>query len=536
MVSLGAQESFLRERTILTTDRNAYAAGEQILCSAFCMDSPGNLSQFSAVAYIELVGAEGTVATAKFALASGRGAGSVQIPSGVPTGNYRLTAYTATNRNEKGYDYMTGSRVISVYNTSSTLREKDLVKVVDGLSAADSALPASGDISASVSVDGAFTVVKLIAGKNASVSVSVFHDQGLPRYSPASISSLEQNAWDSPTMFEPTVPGEYDGEIIRLRLGESSDSSSFFLSSPGSRSDIYKGRKTSGGIISFFTDNIFGDKDIAVISRASGLASDDVSIVSPFISPSATDIPVMEIAPSMRAALETLDAASRIKKAFDADTLYQLLPLRKLDPLKKYHSIYVIDDYTRFATMREVFIEYLHDIRINKENGQIRMEVKTVDSKGVATFQSYSNSLILLDGVPVFDHQIIYDMDPASLKAVEIYPYNYSFGSSYFIGAANFVTLNGDLAATDLGRGVRIFSFKGISVPRAYTAASAAGNPSFPRRDETLFWHPAITLREGMPSDLKILNPSYRGTFKLVVEGLCGDGTPIYLEKSFEIE
>lgn len=534
--SLGAQESaFLRERTFLTTDRDSYAAGEQILCSAFSMDSPATLSGFSAIAYVELVGTEGTVATGKIGLVNGRGAGSVAIPHDVPTGNYRITAYTACNKNEKGYDFMTGSRVISIYNTSLTAREKDAVEVVDQLSEAEAPAPMSGDVKVDIVPDGDYITVSLTSPVDASVSVSVFHELGLPRYSPASLASLIENAWDKPTTYERNAIPEYDGEIIRLKPGVPVDSLTLFLSSPGGRSDIYKGRAKEDGCVSFYTDNIFGDKDIAVVSLSSELSSGDIEIVSPFVSPETASVPVLEIAPSMRNAIETLDAAAKIKRAFDADTLYSLLPVRKLDPMNKYQNIYIIDDYTRFATMKEVFIEYLHDIFIRREGSRIRMDVKTLDAKGFPYYNHFAPSLILLDGVPVFDHNIIYDMDPALMKQVEIYPSYYAFGGTLFAGAANFVTITGDFAGTQLGRGTRIISFKGASIPRSYSPLPADGDPSFPRRDETLYWHPAITLQKGQPLEFQVLAPSYSGTFNLVIQGLTPDGSPINIVRSFEL-
>ena len=127
-----AQDGHLRERTLLTTDRSYYAAGESIKCSAFCLQAPGEFSNFSSIAYVEVYGNEGTVATGKVALVAGRGGCSIDIPADVPTGNYRIAAYTAVNKNEEAYDFNTTSKVISIFNTGSSAREKDAVTVVDG--------------------------------------------------------------------------------------------------------------------------------------------------------------------------------------------------------------------------------------------------------------------------------------------------------------------------------------------------------------------------------------------------------------------
>ena len=119
-LTVGAQ---LVERTYIVTDRQVYVSGEEIFCSLFCFDATkGGLSDFSSIAYMELVSPKGSAVRSKVALRQGRGAGRLRIPSDLPTGNYRLIAYTAQNRNEDGVDPFMSSRILSIYNTLSSNR------------------------------------------------------------------------------------------------------------------------------------------------------------------------------------------------------------------------------------------------------------------------------------------------------------------------------------------------------------------------------------------------------------------------------
>ena len=132
----------LVERTYLSTDRDCYVAGDRIWCSAFCVDAAaGGLSVFSSIAYVELRSEAGLVQTGKIALRGGRGAGFIEIPANAPTGNYRLFAYTAQNVNEDGYDYLEGSKLVSVFNTFSSERVEGGVEVVDEVPSAPAAPP-----------------------------------------------------------------------------------------------------------------------------------------------------------------------------------------------------------------------------------------------------------------------------------------------------------------------------------------------------------------------------------------------------------
>ena len=111
------------ERTYVSTDKNVYVAGERVWCSAFCVEPSGKLSDVSRVAYLELHSADGLAATARLDLEDGRGAGALQLPGTLPTGNYRLIAYTAQNKAEQGYDYEgIAAKTISVFNVLTTER------------------------------------------------------------------------------------------------------------------------------------------------------------------------------------------------------------------------------------------------------------------------------------------------------------------------------------------------------------------------------------------------------------------------------
>ena len=110
------------ERVYVSTDRPVYLAGDAVWCSLSILDRNGRFSNESAVAYLELVSTDGTACTAKIGLLEGRGAGSFRIPVTTPTGTYRLVAYTAVNAAEEGMPWMAGSRILTVFNTTSAAR------------------------------------------------------------------------------------------------------------------------------------------------------------------------------------------------------------------------------------------------------------------------------------------------------------------------------------------------------------------------------------------------------------------------------
>ena len=164
------------ERVYVTTDRPVYLAGDAVWCALSALDKNGRFSNESAVAYLELVSTDGTACTAKIGLLEGRGAGSFRIPVTAPTGTYRLIAYLA------------GSRLLTVFNSTSAARVADGIEILDEAAyealepettAPEGAVELSTRLRFPKNVPAVLTLHN--GGPLASVSLSVYHeDEVLP--------------------------------------------------------------------------------------------------------------------------------------------------------------------------------------------------------------------------------------------------------------------------------------------------------------------------------------------------------------------
>lgn len=109
---------------------------------------------------------------------------------------------------------------------------------------------------------------------------------------------------------------------------------------------------------------------------------------------------------------------------------------------------YLLDDYTRFATLEEVFREFVTEVRISKQNENFRL---TVINKPFKTF--FDNApLILLDGVPVFDINRLMEIDPLKLKSIDVVARKYYLGRLLSYGIVSLFSFDGDLAGYSLPR------------------------------------------------------------------------------------
>lgn len=548
---LAAQERIV-ERTYLSTDKDVYVAGETVWMSAFCLDAAKlGYSPVSSVAYVELHSADGLAATAKVALAGGRGGGRLQLPQSLPTGNYRLIAYTAQNNDEVDYDYEgLASKTISVFNVFTSERVKDGVEVVDteeykALRSSQRVMPGLARHLELSWRDGGLSVTNP-TGKAISLSLSVWHDDGfLPNDNPGVAEFLAACREVGSRRFRGVTPPDFDGEIIRGRVTGFSEAMipeligrHAFISTPSDKSDIYAAPIKEDGTVTFYTANIYGNKEcVCEIEGISPESNCHVELISPFVNPSLRPAAPLVLSDAVADALKARRVSMQIERQFDADTLYDYLPFRGDGLFDETACIrYVLDDYTRFPTLEEDFIEFIPELRTRKgPDGRTRIQVRLREDAAGPGF-STEESLVLFDGVPVFDHAKMMAYDPLLLEAIHVYPQTCFVGSRVFSGVVNFVSYKRNLPAFTFDNSTRIVDWQGVSWPQAYTGASFHPGDTYPDYRQTIYWHPILEIGAGETMTIPCNLPDYRGSFVVVAEGLDAAGNPVSGRLSFEVK
>lgn len=564
----GAQTTVV-EKTYISTDREIYVSGDKIWCSAFCVDAANGLrpSSLSAIAYVEIVSEDGTLESGKIALSEGRGAGTIEIPATAPTGNYRIVAYTAYTKNTPGFNPQEHiSKTISIFNTSTKERVKNGVKILsdkeyDALRTPASTQPAAGALSIVChrSAEGYLEVVLTNnSAAPADLSLSLSNRDGIippdntsidafmgAAASAARASATAAAAGASAGAASAAQPSssavaataaaaelpEYEGEIIRGRIaGATTDEieglkgRSAFISVPTEKSDLYSSVVDNDGMIKFVTNNIYGTKEMVCEIENNNLARCHIELISPFVSPKLKGIPALQMAPSIKEDLQRRGLSVQLCRSFSADTLASLMPIRENPLIPSYDAIeYKLDDYKRFPVMRELFIEFINEIKVRRVDGKEQLKVKTHLEERVSLFDK-NNSLIMVDGIPVFDHSQVIEYDPLLVESVVVYPYKYYTGWRSFCGMANFVTYKKNLPGIKFNDGVRVVQFKGCSYPMAFTCQEIGED--FPDYRELLYWHPQIKLPAGESSSIKVKIPANVKEIRICAEGMMENGTP----------
>ena len=332
------------------------------------------------------------------------------------------------------------------------------------------------------------------------------------------------------TAFSDIRTPDYEGEIVRTRGRGTEDFSTIagnnaFLSIPGRVSDMYSTKVTDRGEAVFYTRNIFGDEEAFIEISSPGIDC-HLDIESPFRSVKATGLEAMPLSASLEQRILDRSVAMQVRKAAGADSLYERLDIPE-DPFLDADRIeYILDDYTRFPLMEELFIEFIHQIRVLK-SGKVRNLVVFVQDSHRPSALSNIPALVLLDGVPVLDHAKIFDYDPLLVEKVIIYPHYYNLGPWSYSGIINFVTYKRNMPSYSFGDNVRVVNWQGESFPVA--AYLPDGSKDHPDLRQTILWHPLVDIGPGESRVLHYALPSYDGRFILEVEGFDAKGAPQYL-------
>ena len=525
-----AAQGHLCERVYVSTDKDVYVSGDELFLSAFCIDmSTGRLSGTSRTAYVEIISPDGPVQTAKLALDGGRGGGAIRLLNTIPTGNYQLVAYTAQCFNEEGYDFGENARTVSIINPFTTDRASSGVEILSDEAYAELEAP-DRPAAGSLRVTAAGGVLTLTNTSDAPItaSVSIYHDDGI--LSPSgSTPATFLGAATRGTAFSASRTIDYEGETVRVRVADAAPEdldlikgSTAFLSVPGRSSDFYSAILGDDGTGTFYTRNIYGDSE-AVLELGGLFSSGHLEIVSPFAQAKASGLETLPLCEGLKDKILARSVSMQVRQALRSDTLYARLATPEDHIFPSDSAVYILDDYTRFPLMEELFIEFISEIRIRRE-GKARLISVNVND----TFKPGSNPLfpamILLDGVPVPEHEKIFDYDPLLVERVVIYPHTFNIGFRSYSGIINFVTYKHDLPSFSFGKNSRVVDFQGVSRP----VVSYLPDPGVEDVRQTVFWHPLVDIAPGESRTFDYRLPSYQGDFTVVAEGFDAEGRPQY--------
>ena len=532
--SLKAEET-IRERVYIHTDKDCYISGEVIRLKFYVIFSNFQPSTLSKVGYIEICDTEKPHIQMKVALESGSGAGHIKIPAALPSGIYELSGYTRYMRNEGDDAFF--KKQIAIINVQQQSPDPDRFEVIEKF---EDILPVEEQPNENepsnllVYTDQneygnrkkVVITVNNIPANAADLVISVSRNDSIT-FSPRVDKLKWLNQVKNNFLFSQQWLPEYEGHIISGSIVPKPQEQQLLSSIAFSGKDIryFNGKiNTQNGIVDFFTAGIFDRQQIvtSVISPTYNKVPHRLDLISPFCESLPGNLPALQIYSNEKQLIDRYIGIQIDDKAENDSFDY---PIKSSDytafqPLFSYD----LDEYTRFNSIRETILEFINWVRVFKIENTSKIKVYLNESQRF----SLGNTLVLLDGIPIYDHDEILKYNPMHIKKINVYDGRYLFGGNDLECIVSFITYEGDLPFFQLSEGSQLLQYDCPQLPVSFEIPDYSIDKILHSRKpdfrHTLYWNPFVKFTKDQPVNLSFYTSDLCGEFKVTVEGITSDG------------
>ena len=543
--SLKADDT-VRERVYIHTDKNCYIAGENIWLKFYVIDSNFQPSLLSKVGYIEICDTEMPRIQLKVALEKGSGAGKMKIPSNLPTGIYRLTGYTRYMRNEG--EKVLFEKQIAIINAKQQTPDPvrfNTVESFENLKMPEKALldrkePSNLMINTDRKEYGnrKKVIVSLdnIPENTANLVISVSRTDSI-----AFVPEINKQEWLKQVKgtfdFSHQWIPEYEGHIINCVCTPKPNQQLISnISIVGKDIRYFNGKLNyENGLANFYTSGLSGKQQIvtSVVSSMYNKAPYRLDLISPFYESLPLNLPALQIYMSEKQLIERY-LGVQIQEKTDNDSIEIINQPSNHFAFQPFSS-YDLDEYTRFSSISETILEFVNLVRVSKVGNTRKIRVYLENEQRF----SIGNTLVLIDGVPLYDHEEILAYNPMYIKKINIYDGRYLFGGEYHECIVSFITHDGNLPFFKLTEGSQLFDYDCPQLPQSLVTPDYSTdefiNSRKPDFRHTLYWNPDVEYTKGQTVNLSFYTSDLCGEFKVTVEGITTDGKLINGNSSFHV-
>ena len=398
------------------TDRSWYLAGEAMKVSITADDA--------LIAYAELCDMNGLAAGVVVGLKEGKGEGTIELPSDLHSGYYMLSVYTRDNAN-------VSQQLVAVINPLRRSVDDDIewVEVTTPLSSIPSV--ASND-SSNASPEGT-------SDNNSSASPE------------GNTNVLLQGNEASSRTVRGAAVHETEGHIIQARIRNVYDGNTYrgsqicpSISIVGKQIHYFEGQMVNDSTAVFYTYGIQGKQPLVLSALTSTGVSLPIELISPFAILLPKELPHLVFHYNRNEVeARSLDIQRHQILKGSEENQATVVPLDYDETVfgTQPDLSYNLDEYRQFSTIREVLIEYVSCVKNTRINGVQRLIVRREQDQ----YNSTLPTLVLIDGMPVFDIERLLNYDARRVHYINIYSNQYTLGNGLYNGILSIVTRSGQL-------------------------------------------------------------------------------------------
>ena len=545
---LSAQPDFVSERIAVHTDRQLYVNGETIWFKVYVLKSGRNaLANFSQVAYLELLSAEGAaISRIKVLLEEGMGNGAIELPRGMKNGIYQLRAYTRGMRNE-------GDEAFCKQELFILNPEQPLVRFADAPEFAEEALvfnpgppvaPVASPEGINVKIKTRQTqyrqrekvVLKLHTSDSHGNPLAAQLSLSVALKAPDSFASFpsvaaEQNSTVAFTPREinhlPEDRGmRIRGKVVREGTDQGVAGVNVVLAFPGKRALVYSALSGSKGEFSFLLPRMFGLKQVVIQIEEKEGRNLVIQLAEEFHPVALQDsTPVTVLPPEWEAFAGQVMVNAQVGHAYRA-----FAPAPAFATPNKFQGIsffgepdftYKLDDFTRFP-LPEFFYEVVQPVRVTGKYGEEELSLENEWENP----QEDLEPLLLVDGVPVFDQRAFLQINNKLIESAEVVLSPVWLNPGVFDGVIQVSSFEGDARCIEFPETALRRSYLTFLPQKEFTSPNYVDQStgSMPDFRNTLYWNPSVVTDAEGEATVEFFSSDAIGVYEVRVEGVSGGG------------
>ncbi|NQY06962.1 MAG: hypothetical protein HRT68_12440 [Flavobacteriaceae bacterium] len=558
---LNGYNNIPQEKIYVHHNSSLFYTGEYMYYSVYVINSKTNAnSDISKIAYIELVSEQKeAVIKQKIRLENGLGQGDIFFPTSIPSGNYKLICYTNWMKNGgKDHYYHDDISVINPFqgNQKAIMDTDENIKTAD-LSIKKSTKPSSVNDGIAIQVNdksygkrskvsfelktknsdfkgGHYSLsVRKIDTVNSSESMTAEKYATLYKSTPVNESkSINQ------TFYLPELRGElYTGKVVDKETNEAVVNEKVGVSIPGEEYLLKVANTNEKGVFYFNLEKEYTGSN--AIIQVLGDQKENYRVLldeHQSVDYSNLTFNQFKISPRFEKLILDRSVQSQVENGYFSvkpDSINNVQPI--IPSFESRAEIYVLDDYTRFSTVRETMIEIINHVSVRKvDKDQFVFHVRGYDPY----IESDFDPLVIIDGLLVQDHNELVDYSAKKIKQISVVRDKYLYGSQIFDGVISMETFDGDYRSAKYGEYItNVEFFKPLTnknyFHQSYTDENK--NNRIPDFRNQLLWEPRVELNKAEQA-MHFFTSDNSGDYEIVLEGFTKKGNPVSLREVISVQ
>ncbi|WP_299627959.1 hypothetical protein [uncultured Tenacibaculum sp.] len=520
---------FPQERIAVHYNNELLVTGEKLYYKIYCFDQNKQFSNYSKIAYIELRSSENkTITKHKVSLDSGTGYGDFFINAKVKTGAYKLICYTKWMKNYGNYFENT---VFIVNPFADKITTKSNIEIIpeirDNFNLNNKISTNKRNYSKREKVSLSLNKIDFLASSNLSISVKKQENFKLP-FSNTEMSKLNVNP-NSNLIFLP----ELRGNILKGRI--ESVKNKTVANKPISLSINHE------HLPLIATTNNVGEFYFNILNLNSN------KVYLQILDTNATEYQIkllpdedvrkeINIDTSIQLTQNTINTIKARSIYTQIENAYYKVKKDSIRPLKYKDSLfssrkntYILDDYKRFKSLKETFVEIITSAKIRTIDQKQRIIAPSEDIKTTG-FIGNIPSLLIVDGHIIHDHDSFMNFDCSKINTIAVVNDKYCYGNSIYQGITFIDTFKKDY--TPISSAVKEFKVIQVQPKKEYFFENyTTSKKRIPDYRTQLYWNPNVSEKE-----IDFYTSDVTGNYEVIVKGYTKKGKPIIFNTIFSVQ